>query len=63
MYLIIALTVVEFTADLIVEFSFGFWRMTATGWVGAMLYRGLQSFSPEAVSKYSSTICFRHASR
>ena len=27
--------------------SFGFWRMTGTGWVGAMLYRGFQSGSSE----------------
>ncbi len=39
--------------------SFGFWQMTATGWVGAMLYRGTQSSTPESVSKYSSTSCFR----
>jgi hypothetical protein len=39
--------------------SFGFWRMTGIGWVGAMLYRGFQSSSPETASKYSSTICFR----
>jgi hypothetical protein len=38
--------------------SFGFWRMTGIGWVEAMLYRGLQSSSPETLSKYSSTSCF-----
>lgn len=38
--------------------SFGFWRMTATGWVGATLKRGLQSSSLETASKYSSTTCF-----
>src|ERR1039458_7783061 len=43
--------------------SFGFWRMTATGWVGAMLYRGLQSGSSETQSKYSSTTCFLRDSR
>ena len=39
--------------------SFGCWRMTGTGCVGAMLYRGLQSSSPETLSKCSSMICFR----
>ena len=43
--------------------SFGFWRITGTGWVGAMLYRGVQSSSPEAVSKCSSMICFRRDNR
>jgi hypothetical protein len=38
--------------------SLGLWRMTGTGWVGAMLYRGLQSSSLETASKYSSTTCF-----
>src|SRR5580693_448233 len=38
--------------------SFGFWRMMGTLWVGAMLYRGFQSCSTRAVSKYSSTTCF-----
>jgi hypothetical protein len=36
----------------------GFWRMTGTGWVGAMLYRGVHSGSSDTVSKYSSTSCF-----
>jgi hypothetical protein len=31
--------------------SFGFWRMTGIRWVGAMLYRGLQSSSPDTLSK------------
>jgi hypothetical protein len=44
--------------------SFGFWRITGMGWVGAMLNRGLQSGSSEtAVSKYSSTSCFLRESR
>ena len=43
--------------------SLGFWRMTAIGWVGAMLYRGVQSSSPETLSKYSSTTCFLRESR
>src|ERR1700733_7519014 len=43
--------------------SFGCWRMTGTGCVGAMLKRGAQSSSPETLSKYSSTICFRRESR
>ena len=43
--------------------SLGFWRMTATDWVGAMLYRGLQSSSPEALAKFSSTSCFLRESR
>ena len=34
--------------------SYGFWRITGTGCVGAMLYRGLQSSSPETLSKYRS---------
>src|ERR1700693_963122 len=38
--------------------SFGCWRITGIGWVGAMLYRGLQSSSPETLSKCSSMICF-----
>jgi hypothetical protein len=42
--------------------SFEFWRITGTGWVGAMLYRGLQSSSPETLSKCSSMICFRRDS-
>jgi hypothetical protein len=42
--------------------SFGFWRMTAMGSVGAMLKRGLQSSSLETASKYSSTTCFRRLS-
>src|ERR1700739_775401 len=33
--------------------------MTGTSWVGAMLYRGLQSSSHGEVSKYSSINCFR----
>ena len=40
--------------------SLGCWRMTATGWVGAMLYRTLQSGSSETLSKCSSMSCFRH---
>jgi hypothetical protein len=36
---------------------FGFWRMTGIGWVGAMLYRGVHSSSPETLSKCSSIIC------
>src|ERR1700738_4529377 len=32
--------------------------MMGTLWVGAMLYRGFQSCSTGAVSKYSSTTCF-----
>ena len=43
--------------------SFGFWRMTGIGWVGAMLYRRLQSDSSEEQSKYSSTSCFLLDSR
>jgi len=43
--------------------SLGFWRMTGMDWVGAMLYLGLQSSSPKAVSKCSSMICFRRDSR
>ena len=43
--------------------SFGFWRMTGTGWVGAMLYRGVHSGSSDAVSKYSSTSCFLRDNR
>jgi hypothetical protein len=43
--------------------SFEFCRMTGTGWVGAMLYRGLQSSSPETLSKCSSMICFLRDSR
>jgi hypothetical protein len=39
--------------------SFGCWRITGTGWVGAMLYRGDQSSCQSAVSKCSSMICFR----
>ena len=39
--------------------SFGCWRVTGTGWVGATLYRGFQSGSSEPQSKYSSTTCFR----
>ena len=38
--------------------SLGFWRMTATVWMGATLYRGVQSGSSETLSKYSSTSCF-----
>jgi hypothetical protein len=38
--------------------SFGFCRITGIGWVGAMLYRGVQSDSSEEQSKYSSTSCF-----
>ena len=43
--------------------SLGFWRITGTGWVGAMLKRGFQSFSPETLSKCSSMICFLRDSR
>jgi len=43
--------------------SLGFWWMTGTGCVGAMLWRGLQSSSPETLSKYSSIICFLRESR
>ena len=43
--------------------SFGFWRMTGIGWVGAMLYRGVHSSSLETLSKCSSIICFRRDSR
>jgi hypothetical protein len=43
--------------------SFGCWRITGMGWVGAMLYRGLQSSSPKTLSKCSSIICFRRDSR
>jgi hypothetical protein len=42
--------------------SFGFWRITGTGCVGAMLNRGLQSSSLETLEKYSPTICFRRES-
>ena len=38
--------------------SFGCWRITGTGCVGAMLYRGDQSSSQSAVSNCSSMICF-----
>ena len=43
--------------------SLGCWRMTGTGCVGAMLYRGFQSCSVGSVSKYSSTTCFLRDSR
>jgi hypothetical protein len=43
--------------------SFGCWRTTGTGWVGAMLYRGDQSSSHGALPKYSSISCFRRDSR
>jgi hypothetical protein len=43
--------------------SLGFCRTTGTGCVGAMLYRGFQSSSHGAVSKCSSSICFRRESR
>jgi hypothetical protein len=44
--------------------SLGFCRITGTGWVGAMLYRGLQSSSPrETEAKYSSISYFLRESR
>jgi hypothetical protein len=43
--------------------SFGCRWMIGTGCVGAMLYRGLQSSSPDALSKCSSMICFLRDSR
>jgi hypothetical protein len=43
--------------------SFGFWRITGIGRVGATLYLGAQSGSSEAQSKYSSTSCFLRESR
>jgi hypothetical protein len=43
--------------------SLGFWRMTATGWVGAMLKRGLQLSSADAVSRYSNDLCNQGQSR
>jgi len=41
----------------------GFCRMTETGWVGAMLYRGVHTGWSDAVSKYSSTSCFLRDNR
>ena len=41
----------------------GCWRMTGTGWVGAMLYRGAHSDSSDTVSKYASTSCFLRDNR
>ena len=43
--------------------SFGCWRMMGTGRVGATLYRGLQSSSPDTLSKCSSMTCLRRESR
>jgi hypothetical protein len=40
------------TSDISRTGSFGFWWMIGTFWVGAMLYRGFQSRSTGAVSKY-----------
>ena len=42
--------------------SFGCCRITGTGCVGAMLYRGFQSSCQSAVSNCSSMICFRRDS-
>ena len=43
--------------------SFGCWRITGMGWVGAILNLGDQSSCQSAVSKCSSMTCFRRDNR